>query len=1423
MEKINVKGKLAAGIALTGLLVLLIVWILGVVWPNEQVGAAENGVQESEEISTGKGNGPGEVTELADMGITIQGEGGSDAGLISGNTVAFGDINRSGWSYSSSSRQVLSGSNLSFAVPISQNRSWGVSGTVLLPRCETSATFCSLEVELKDQSGAVYYLQVADYEAGGYGRYLKVGDKKQNIPVDSFGVTQNWAVSYNAGNKELTLKYGSSYSVSSACSLLGDIVNISFGGRVALSTDQPKPSDSEGINRTKMNFTFNSFRYTDYYMKSSVHLEDYAKRKITGGAGNGQTVSVHPKIYNNSEKSQRYSGTVEIDRSDGIAQPLENVTPKGSIDVQPVSFTHTQDAFQDKDFKALISSGAFSPGQKFRLPLLIKDNYFCSTALDGLTGVPETWKNLKYDGEEQLPFSFLVERDTCRALQSDLDVKSGYDYTHTLNGKTIKPNDHGWYNSSVTLSLKNVNNEFNELNLSSAEAGGEITADSIVYTGTLSAPITVQGTGKNGESADADGDTYQIFGRKGTAAETEDLSAVTSETFRIDKTAPALVFAKRAKDEDRRTLKAEDALSGIDYIKWKGPKDTEYPDDGSHVIQIEQNSQATSGVTAADSIDMPAFTELGNYTFCAVDLAGNESKELTVSNSRPTLDASNAKVAFVDTIADFSPYKIHKAKVSDKEDKLDADRVTWTISREGYADITGDGEEVLTEYLPIGTYTVSFALDGEGEDSDGNEPDPNPKKVTLTITSGNPPAINDRETAAEDPVDGKTLVQKDGTKHYLSEDSIGIIANPQDPYSGGTLTDAEIQKAIEDKYKFKSQLPAPANSLTVTITVQNDKGEDMTGQGIPTDKKGEYLVIYCVTDASGCTTTLQRTYKIKENAIATFLPGKGDFADGDLSKEVTVKINEAPKAESIPGANELETPTEKCFAGWGTKPGNTQTVRPEEIVLQEDTNYYAVYADDVNRDNIPDSEQALFYFMSSDTDRGVFKNTDKTVVGILVPEGASACLSAAQIPSMLIEKGYKLKGWQTDTTGDKLLNTNELCDESRGRGSKIIVTAVFDKIQETGTVSVTFFSSDPVNAPLKGGEGQTIQLKVSGDGKTVSVPAGKIPEVKLSKGCTLEGWKTEKTGDELMDASKISLQKLKSGDTLACVAYVKTPVQKEVIKEEKIKEKTKERKAVQQAPQVQEDIRFVFYSSRAESGSIKGGDGTLVTVKAADSGFGQISQSRLPKLKLVKNSRFIGWTTSLTKDRLLTSKELSSLKVAAGTAVNCTAVFSSDKIKVTDNNGNKEISIGNQENLTSIRDGEVPLGSAPFKNRQKTADCRIHFFMLIWLALLAASMITRLLRRRKMERYLFSNEENWQEEFNSPEEVMEMAGSQKMGNTDYIFLMFGAGSGFFLNYLGICWLEIPLLTIGLAGLLLYFLYMKALDYYSDKKIKDIVR
>lgn len=58
----------------------------------------------------------------------------------------------------------------------------------------------------------------------------------------------------------------------------------------------------------------------------------------------------------------------------------------------------------------------------------------------------------------------------------------------------------------------------------------------------------------------------------------------------------------------------------------------------------------------------------------------------------------------------------------------------------------------------------------------------------------------------------------------------------------------------------------------------------------------------------------------------------------------------------------------------------------------------------------------------------------------LVQEGASACLSAAQIPSMLIEKGYKLKGWQAEKTGDELMDASKISLQKLKSGDGILVT-----------------------------------------------------------------------------------------------------------------------------------------------------------------------------------------------------------------------------------------------------------------------------------------------------------------------------------------------------------------------------------------------
>ena len=1469
MEK-RVDAKLCKRIVALGLMMLVIVWLIGSLWPEGGVDAAEEEVSETPVISTELGNGPEEITSVADFGWTAMKKWGTPAlnpGSIVDNTVRFSNFSSSNY-YTTASTGAWwawntgwngSGSETDDSIIISMEHDWKLKAQVYIAATTAyKEHFAGFFIRINDAlNGRV----VSNIQTTCYQKVISPGH------INMYNGWKNLELTYNSTTKKVNCKIAGIQLFDQTITNCKKAVIKAAGVRGTLSTSTI-PTDYPVSQ-----LTFQSFEYTDYHIKADNTITDYAGRKITGAVGNGQFIGVHPKIYNNIPlNTQRYSGTVSLDSQSAAS----NITPLdrqdgSNISSNPLAFTHTADPFQDVAFDAKIDTGgaSYTPGQKFRLPLVINDDYFGdSNNFTGNTGPAATWDKLQYDegeGEgpkDQLPFKLKVVRDTRRELVHDQTQSntptsaSAADYTHTIAGKAVKPNAHGWYNNNVTINFQTDPDEYNELNFSSATGDTKITSANIAYTTESGGSFTVRGKDEDGnptatEETSDHGNTYSVFGRKGTAEETEDLSAVTTETFRIDKTPPTLKIADRTELSNPRKLEAADTLSGVDYIKWKGPKDTEFTED--HIIAIETDPAATLGTKKPVAQSLPKLTDLGNYTFVAVDLAGNESDPLTVTNSRPELSAQDVKVSFKDTIKNFNLLTAHKAGSEDKEDgKLIADRLDWEVRKKGTDTVVekGTGTEALSDFLSVGSYEVTFFLNDTGTDADGNKPDPERVTVKLTISPEGPPDITLAENPNAGTVDGTTSTRPDGSRHYMVEDEKTIIVDTSDPYSGGSLTDQEVQKEIEDHFNFKSQLPFPANDLDIDLKIYDDKGNDITGTPVNTLKNGSYTAVYVATDKSGCTTTLQLTYNIKENVVVTFRPGKGDYKDGSEFRQVEIKVNKAPEKKDLPDGidtNVLIPPADTCFIGWGTSQSAKTTVDPTAIKLNKDTTYYAIYGPDINNNNIPDSKEAIFIFKSDDPEHAAFKYADKTMVGLLVPEGTAITLPTEKIPELLFERiedrSYRLKGWKTDATDDKILTTEELTALGRNAGSKLTVTAIIEEyeIKKEDKILVTFFSSEPKSSPLEGGEGQTVELDAPKPDEPVTIPKAILPKVSLSSGSKLEGWKTSDTGDIILTDDQVASQQLYGGREITCVAYVKPEVktpekvptpgkdnvtEKEVTKKVIIeKEKTKKVPAAKQEKEKpSNNVTFIFYTSRTESGIIQTGDGTEVTLPAGDSGKASLVKKLIPELQIQDGSSFIGWRTSFTGSRLLTDKELCALSIPAGTTVKCTAYFKY-KERQLKTEGTTTTVTKDGEALTSFGDEQVPLGSKPggWGDRMRNnPSCIVHWLMLVWLVLSGLTILFRLHNRKRSDEFLYPDENHPMTGFRTEEDYRSLAASQRTDIRDYLFLACDMAIGITLFIIGTCMFELPLLAAGALLACYDLIRLKILDKKEKKAMEEAV-
>lgn len=1483
------------GAACLGLTVLLLVALFANMRPEEEVSAAD-GVVEPQEISKALGNGPQEITSLKDFGMSsddLSTKEGTFKGTIDGNTVRLGDINSMvssdvGATYFGSSAKYLNMNSIGDSIPINMKSSWTLDLEINVaktyPNNSTYLTGAGLAISIIGADGKEEVFEMCD---GGNRALRHENDRFSWLTVikaddwlfqdaEDSGVYRDCTLTYDPSAEQYVFKYGKLTKKYDAYYKDRSVAEVRIYGYTLGSTNYTTVTSTDEVNYEYVEFAFDSFKYNDYYIKAANHLTDYAGRNITGAIGNGHTVKVHPTVYNDTDLSQSYPGTVELNPE----KTLKNIELKGSMANYPYTIPFTQnstDLLQDFSFDAVIDCGDYNDenGKEFILPLQVSDDYFCKNpdlidlANDPNSGVPGTWHNIKYnsgDGlKEQLPLDIGITRNTCRQLSSDLDDNPAVnDYTHMVKGKAAKPNDNGWYQDGVKLTTSFDPDEFNEMILCKKDGtGGPDYAAAHMTTISNNRDHMINGSGDNGNSDTAAGNTYFIFGRKGNNKITETLSAISEETFRIDNLAPEITV----KDRTKRTLQAEDNLSGIDYIEWKGPKDTKYSEANKESITRKSN---TEGFTSR-TFNMPQFTETGVYTFRAVDLAGNASEELLVTNNAPEIKAADATVSFQETIVtqdnEFKITDVLKASVSDVEETIGKARLHWVIKKDGGGmdEISGDGEAALStvDWLPAGTYTVTFTLNGGGKDSDGNKAEE--KEVKLTVEPADPPYIKELDSQTElDPVSAPDI-HDDGTAHITVRGETTLIVDPDNIYSGGTITQTapsyEAQKEVEKLFGSFTGLPAPADNLTVKVKILKDN-KDVTAKGIDTTKNGEYVIVYKVTDAAGNSVTLQMDYKVKTDLTVTFLPGKGEFSDGNQRKTTAVGYDKAPDTSQIPGKNDITPPVERCFIGWSTTQDSGTAMDPSAVKLTAEVTYYAVYAEDVNRNDIPDSEEAIFFFKSSDPDHAAFKYADKTTVGIPVPKGSTAVLSKSHLPELLFDRNednlYRLKGWKTSATGDTLLSTEELLALAKGPGTKTTVTAIIEESESdyNGKVKVTFFSSDPKTSPLDGGEGQAITIDAPKPEEPVTIPKEYLPSVKLGEKCKLEGWKTSDTGDLILPEEAIASQKLYGGKELTCIAYVdskkeigtvpdknqetdkkpetrpdkdqdkdtetKTEKTNTTVKNKVIKEKQVIKQTAETQNNAKDQVTFIFYTSAAKRGTIKSGDGTTVILPAPSGRDVSITKELIPGLNIGGNSSFYGWKTSLTGGRILSTKELCALKVSPGVMISCTAYFKYKEVRVQETDDTKA-SGGSQKSLSTIDENQVPLGSAPgtvkgvFKNRSKNSSlCMVHYIMLAWLLLSLLTFLWRLYRRKQQEEFLFSDEEGDLARFRSPEDYDDLYNNLRTDVRDYVFMVCDLGIGIALFTAGVCFLELPLLLAGGVMNLLYLFMLKRMDKKEKK-------
>ena len=1026
-----------------------------------------------------------------------------------------------------------------------------------------------------------------------------------SLPLTQLGSEKNVIIKYNASDGSMTCNYGS-YTASMPASQ-SNFKTYKSNATIKLIMMHNYVSGKNGGSSNYGAVRFQSFEYTDYDREiTDTQLLDEHGRNITGPVGDGHTVTVQHNVK--GVKNNIFAAITPLDK---IELPVNGQSIRvngnqvstssgdlGYLNLVPGSSSNTVNTISYRIETA--APDDYNIGDTFSISARLRDDYIYNAVSNKL---PLFWPDAS-----RADFDVTITNDLNRRLVSKETNEDVYDYYIEQN-----PNKYGWNNNDIVIRMP-MGSDFEYLNVGSAESSN----NSYAY----------------GENTDKTGNTVKIYGRNGTNNTTTALSAVSKEVLKVDKIKPSLEIYSRKS----RTLKAADANSGIKKIEWRNAEGDwkvlkDYSDDSNNV------TYGPAAVTDAQY----SFDGLGTYEFKATDYADNVSDILTVGNNKPEITAKDKQTTWYEVTQGFHPLTELQVKVSDKEETLAFDDVNWTINRAagssypvGFTEIKGSGDTPLSPGLPMGKYEVKLTC----EDSDENKVT---TTVLLTVKSNGAPAAIRKSDSETLPIVGSIVYMPDGSEHAVVRDRNIMMVDQDNPYSDGEIDKDEAAEEAEKLYSFVTSYSG--GSITPNIKITKN-GVDYTNMGINTKAEGEYIIHYQAVDNAGNSVTLELTWEVREDYLVNFDPGKGDFADSSKDYTVKVKIGASLDKSNIPPNNTLISPIQKTFVGWSTdkkaEPG-TET-DPTDISFKKDTTLYAVYADDLNKDGIDDRLQALFEFETSDTENTAFAQGAETLVGAIPETGDKASVKESQIPKIIKMPGCYLKGWSLDG-GSIVLSTEELSNLQKPIGSYTKVTAVFDlrTVLEQTEAELIYYSSDPVNAPLDGGDGNKISL-LTVDSVTPVKIGNNIPGYNAKPGYVLDGFKTSETGDQILTEQELSNLNIYGGNQVSCMAYFKYDPRL-----------------------LDKPVTFRFYSGDRNHAPLKEKDGFEVKLTSVKGAEVSLKKKQLPQISLSKDSTFNGWQTSITGDKILTTEELCKLTARPEetvTVIACTG-YKPDMGKIT--------------------------------------------------------------------------------------------------------------------------------------------------------------
>lgn len=1240
------------------------------------------------------------------------------------------------------SNRVRSTSRGKSGLMLSLNHSWTYKADLIMNYAGSSPT---------------YAMRITLRAANGDAKTFRIGYSSEEDPKAKIDSPNGLAIKgisgtrvknlFNAGRKALTITYNAKDATFNY-----NIGGESFDCRSGFNKNQKVYLDfeahssvSKGTYNDKSMAThvyFKNFQYTGVGPQiTSTKVYDNLNREITGHIGRGQTVTVKTTVKNTKSDGD-YPAHLKLDLSNPVGDRIEPVTNDMALNVgKPVSVssTGTTVSYQMKVMGNNVDASAFT-----QLKQILTDDYFTDPAVARMNwGTTSTVKATSKIGRHRELTSFGDNSED----PSDVEFDFGQDIT---------PNVNGWFSKNISLRFY-PSSEFTEFYV------GGVRKYNGQYNITTSTP-----------SAGADFEIYGEIAAGSSADHMGHLSAVRKVNVKLDTVKPQITLNRTAK-----LITAADSNSGVWKVEMRGPDTTDYQ------ILATLNTDGT----ASHSVSYGGFNKLGSYWFKITDRAGNVlEKEFT--NTVPEISAKDGIVRVSETVGG-SVLNFNDVSVTDKEDSTVSNaNVKWKLNKKigapspqgSFEEITGTGAQNLPGLLPVGSYTVSYTA----KDSDGNNAEQ--VEVTLIVTSDGAPSVINKEEGSTLEVISSAGGDTPGVPIRDTVEAEYVITAPYEVdgdgnpvyYNGGFIsTEADIEKEVTDRFGFQSRLSD--NNLTYTYDILQGNASVKDFGGINTKKERDYVIVYTAKDSAGNSTTLRLTCKIREDFYVTFSPGKGEFRSGDEQITEAVKCNSYLKEEQIPVKDNLHSPVERTFIGWSTQKSGNTLVNPKEVRITGDTTFYAVYAQDMNRDDVDDSLQALFVFKSSALDHGRFENDGK-IIGITIEDGQSVSLEKSMIPNILFDNGYYLDGWNAleneDDKQDSAISTEELCEMDREAGTILYCKAVYGYHPPVydDTILVTFMSSDPVNGSIDAGDGSSIELLANSDIYTC-IDEGQIPQMSFKKGYSLKGWKTDDTGDVLLSTSELCKIKLFGGNRITCVAYLE----------------------YDPAVELKEAV-FTFFSGDQKV-TIGKGDGCQVKVKTKGHEAVSLSKNQIPEIEAPAGYEFEGWKTNVTGDRLLTVEELESLKVLAGTRVECIAVFDLKKAEVKRTGGStfahtlekKETGMRKYSGLGSGV-SEAGKGNGGLFD---IAGCLMHWIVLLWLLMGICTVLLRIHNRKQSE----------------------LPGHSDM--SDWVFIIGFLIIGMVLFFMRQCIVEWILIGLGIILGAYYTVRIKMLDHRDEKREREL--